>query len=181
MAPTCQSSPVHTKAGDTAPSKFPSSSLLPWTQSHCLTGHPRSNLCTLTHALPHLECHPDSHVSPTDSWAPFSVLLKHIKLYKVKVNSLSRVWLFATPWTVAHKTPPSIEFSRQVYWSGLPFPSPGDLPDPGLESGSPALQTDALPSEPPGKHLNLQGFLQNQVKSLVTYDTPGLLLSTLLY
>ena len=56
-----------------------------------------------------------------------------------------------TPWTVTYQVPPSMEFSRQEYWSGLPFPSPGDLPDPGIEPGSPALQADALPSEPPGK------------------------------
>ena len=56
-----------------------------------------------------------------------------------------------TPWAVAYQAPPSMEFSRQEYWSGLPFPSPGDLPDPGIEPGSPALQADALPSEPPGK------------------------------
>ena len=56
-----------------------------------------------------------------------------------------------TPWTVAHQAPLSVAFSRQEYWSGLPFPSPGDLPDPGIESGSPALQADALPSEPPRK------------------------------
>ena len=49
-----------------------------------------------------------------------------------KVKLLSRVWLFATPWTVAYQAPPSMEFSRQEYWSGLPFPSPGHLPDPGL-------------------------------------------------
>ena len=48
----------------------------------------------------------------------------------------------ATPWTVAYEVPPSMEFSRHEYWSGLPFPSPGDLPDPGVESGSPALQAD---------------------------------------
>ena len=66
-------------------------------------------------------------------------------------KSLSRVRLFATPWTVAYQVPPSIRFSRQECWSGLPFPSPGDLPDPGIEPGSPALQADALPSEPPGK------------------------------
>ena len=66
------------------------------------------------------------------------------------MKSLSRVRLFATPWTVAQHAPPSMEFSRQEYWSGLPFPSPGDLPDPGIEPGSPALQADALPSEPPG-------------------------------
>ena len=70
---------------------------------------------------------------------------------KVKVKSLSRVRLFATPWTVAYQAPPSMGFSRQECWSGLPFPSPGDLRDPGIESGSPALQADALPSEPPGK------------------------------
>ena len=68
-----------------------------------------------------------------------------------KVKSLSRVRLFATPWTVAYQAPPSMGFSRQEYWSGLPFPSPGDLPNPGIEPGSPALQADALPSEPPGK------------------------------
>ena len=53
-----------------------------------------------------------------------------------------------TPWTVAYQAPQSMEFSRQEYWPGLPFPSPGDLPDPGIEPGSPALRTDALPSEP---------------------------------
>ena len=52
---------------------------------------------------------------------------------------LSRVQLFVTPWTVAYQPPPSMGFSRQEYWSGLPFPSPGDLPDPGIEPGSPAL------------------------------------------
>ena len=80
----------------------------------------------------------------------------HIWAYvwrKVKVKSLSRVRLFATPWTVAHQAPPSIGFSRQQYWSGLPFPSPGDLPNPGIEPGFPALEADALTSEPPGKTL----------------------------
>ena len=68
-----------------------------------------------------------------------------------KVKSLSHVWPFATPWTVAHQAPTSMEFSRQEYWSGLPFPSPGDLPNPGIKPGSPTLQADTLPSEPPGK------------------------------
>ena len=58
---------------------------------------------------------------------------------------------FVTPWTVAFQDPPSMRFSRQECWSGLPFPSPGDLPDPGIERGSPALQADALLSEPSGK------------------------------
>ena len=65
------------------------------------------------------------------------------------VKSLSRVQLFATPWTVAYQTPLSMEFSRQEHWSGLPFPSPEDFLNPGIEPGSPALQADALPSEPP--------------------------------
>ena len=53
----------------------------------------------------------------------------------------------ATPWAVAHQAPLSMGFSRQEYWSGLPFPSPGDLPDPGIQPRSPALQADSLPTE----------------------------------
>ena len=68
----------------------------------------------------------------------------------MKVKSLSHVRLFATPWTVAYQASPSLGFSREEYWSGLPFPSPGDLPDPGIEPGPPALEADALTSEPPG-------------------------------
>ena len=64
---------------------------------------------------------------------------------------LSHLQLFATPWTVAHQALLSKGFSRQEHWSGLPFPSPGDPPEPGIEPGSPALQTEVLPSEPPGK------------------------------
>ena len=60
---------------------------------------------------------------------------------------LSRVRPFETPWTVARQAPPSVGVSRQEYWSGLPSPSPGDLPDPGIEPRSPALQADSLPSE----------------------------------
>ena len=71
-------------------------------------------------------------------------------LYVVKVKSLSHVQLCATPWTVAYQALPSMGFSRREYWSGLLFPSPGDLPDPGIEPQYPALEADALPSEPPG-------------------------------
>ena len=78
-------------------------------------------------------------------------LILTIILFNVNVKSLSHVRLFATPWTVAYQAPLSMGFSRQQYWSGLPFLSPRDLPNPGIEPGSPALQTDALPSEPPGK------------------------------
>ena len=56
------------------------------------------------------------------------------------------------PWTVAHQAPLSTGFSRQEYWSGLPFPSPGDIPDPGIKPRSPALQEDSLPSEPAEEH-----------------------------
>ena len=70
---------------------------------------------------------------------------------------LSRVLLFATPWTVAYQAPPSMEFSRQEYWSGLPFPSAGDLPNAGIEPRSPTLQADALPSQPPGSQTSAMG------------------------
>ena len=88
----------------------------------------------------------------------FSFYLKKIILVlkvKVKVKSLSRVQLFATPWTVAHQAPPSMGFSRQEYWSGVPFPSPGDLPDPRIEPRSPALEADAFPF-PNRRRVNLQ-------------------------
>ena len=85
----------------------------------------------------------------------------HFLLQCVKVNSLSRVQLIATPWTAAYQAPLSMGFSRQEYWSGLPFTSPGDLPDPGNEPGSPTLQADSLPSEPPGKPLR-----QSRVQTL---------------
>ena len=72
----------------------------------------------------------------------------------MKVKSESEVaqlcLTLATLWTAAYQAPPSMGFSRKEYWSGLPFPSPGDLPNLGIEPGSPALQADALPSEPPG-------------------------------
>ena len=64
--------------------------------------------------------------------------------------TVSVVWpLFVTPRTVAHQSPLLVEFSRQKYWNGVPFPSPGDLPDPGIQPGSPTLQADSLPPEPP--------------------------------
>ena len=71
-------------------------------------------------------------------------------LVKCKVKLLSHLQLFATSWTVAYQAPLSMGFSRQEYWSGLPFPSLGDLPNPGIKPVSPALQADTLPSEPPG-------------------------------
>ena len=95
-------------------------------------------------------------------WLSIVVHLEYSSLYwlssfpvslksEVKVKSLSWARLFATPWTVAYQAPPSMGFSRQEYCSGVPFPSPGDLPNSGIEPGSPTFQADALTSEPPGK------------------------------
>ena len=78
-------------------------------------------------------------------------LNKNLDKVKVTVKSLSRVRLYVTPWTVAYQAPLSMGFSRQEYWSGLPFSSPRDLPNPGIKPGFPALEADALTSEPPGK------------------------------
>ena len=88
----------------------------------------------------------------------------------VVVQALSRVQLFVTPWTVARQAPPSMRFSRQEYWSGLPCPPPGDLPNPRIEPRPPALRADSLPAEPPEKFKNtgmgslslLQGIFPTQ-------------------
>ena len=77
--------------------------------------------------------------------------LKPLKMSESESVSHSVVSDSETPWTVAHQALLSMEFSRQKYWSGLPFPSPGDLPNPGMEPGSPALQADSLLSESPEK------------------------------
>ena len=77
-----------------------------------------------------------------------------------------------TPWTVARQAPLSMAFPKQESWSGLPFPSPGDLPDPGIEPGSPASQADSLPTEPPGKSALGGRFL--------TPGPPGKVLESLL-
>ena len=77
------------------------------------------------------------------------------------MKSLSRVRLFVTPWTVAYQALPSMGFSKQEYWSGLPFPSPGALPNPGTEPvslASPALQVDSLLSESPRKPINYVAY-----------------------
>ena len=75
--------------------------------------------------------------------------------------SCSVVPYSATPLTAAHQAPLCMEFSRQEYWSGLPFPSPGDLPNPRIEPGSPALQAGSLSSEPPGKPYGLEASEDN--------------------
>ena len=79
-----------------------------------------------------------------------------------------------TPWTVAYQAPLSMEFYRQEYWSGLPFPSPGHLPDRGIKPRSPALQADTLPSEPPGKpQIRKLGFKNTCIDISNISNSPG--------
>ena len=78
----------------------------------------------------------------------FGICTNVIFFFFPEVKMFNHVRLFATPWAVACQAPLSMEFSKQGYWSGLPFPSPGDLPIPDIEPGSPALQEDSFPSEP---------------------------------
>ena len=84
-------------------------------------------------------------------------------LYLSSVSAQSCPTLFATPWTVACQAPLSTGSTSQEYWSGMPFPSPGDLPNPMIQPGSPALWADFLPSEPTGS------IYVNQVTIYVTY------------
>ena len=117
------------------------------------SSQPRDQSClSSVSCIGRWDLHPQRHLE-----SPY-----YITKVKVKSDSVS-------PWAVAHQTPPSMGFFRQEYWSGLPFPSPGDLPDPGIEPGSPALQVDALPSEPPGKSLLYNKILQNLVTSSSKY------------
>ena len=109
------------------------------------TGHSKHPLSTTQEVSPHIDITRWS--SPKSDW------LYSLQANLENVKSPSRVRLFASPWTVAHQAPPSVEFSRQEYWSGLLFPSPWDLPDSGIEPGSPTLQSDALLSESPGRKL----------------------------
>ena len=103
------------------------------------------------------------HLPPKPESAYFTALCFHLHLWvygelspttsfrEGVLKSLSHVRLFGTPWIVAYQAPLSMGFSRQEYWSGLPFPSPRDLPNPGIKPRSPALQKDVLLSKPPGK------------------------------
>ena len=87
-------------------------------------------------------------------------------------QSLSRVRLFVTPWTVACQAPLSMGLSKQEYWSGLPFPPPGNLPHPGIKPRSPALQADSLLSEPPGKPQKEYGIrrMVGSLQSIWSWD-----------
>ena len=86
------------------------------------------------------------------------------------LNSLSCVQLFVIPWTTVRQALLTMEFSRQEYWNGLPFPSPGHLPNPGIKPGSPTLQADSLPSKPPG---NPQNAAMEMLKSMFWCTSPG--------
>ena len=136
-----------------------------------ITNRSSNNTQWLINSLGHLQmsqwCNSFLFIShqKTSNISPSSVFSNHSPFHwsvtrtseKLKsserVKLLSHVWLFATPWTIALQTPLFMEFSKQEYWSGVPFPSTGDIPDPGIEPESPALQADSLPSEPPGTPL----------------------------
>ena len=91
---------------------------------------------------------------------------------EVKWKLFSHIWLFVTPWTVASQAPLSLGFPSQEYRSRLPFPSPGDLPDPGIEPGLPALQADSISSEPPRKpSLYLKAYKGNGDKQYTAVKT----------
>ena len=113
-------------------------------------------------------------LNPRTTLTLFMLSQKKTKVLVIQSNS-------ATPWTVAHQATLSMEFSRQEYWSGLPCPPPGDLPNPGIEPRSLKLQVDSLLSEPPGKPKNtgmeslslLQGIFLTQESNQVSFITGG--------
>ena len=110
-------------------------------------GIPDHLTCLLRNVYAGQEAAPESYMEQPSG----SKLEKGYNKAIVNVKSLSCVQLFATPWTVDYQGPLSMGFFRQEYWSGLPFLSPGDLPNPGIKFGSPTLWADALPSKPPEK------------------------------
>ena len=93
------------------------------------------------------------------AWDHLKCMFVYIS-HECVLSCFSSVWLFVTPWTIVYQASQSMEFSWQEYWSGLPCPSPGDLPDPGIKAASPTLQVDCLPTEPPGKPVYLLIFLR---------------------
>ena len=129
----------------------------------------------MRHIIKDTKCHVDADFREVSSTRGCQGRL-HLCVYAV----LSCIQLFETPWTVAHQAPLSMGFPRQEYWSGLPFPSPGDLPNPAIEPRSPALQTDSL-------LLSHQRFptlgisvLENTDISYITKQTVDLLLTCVL-
>ena len=112
-----------------------------------------------------------------ESWTVRKAECRRIDAFELSLSlySLSHVWLFATPCPRPYQVPPSMGFSRQEYWSGLPFPSPEDLPNRGIKPGSPTLQADTLPSEPPGNILRVKSkrFWANHFFILPTLTCPA--------
>ena len=94
------------------------------------------------------------------------LVIIQIMYHEGKVKSLIRVQLFVTPWAVAFQAPLSMGFSRQQDWSGLPFPSPGCLPNPEIKTGSPALQADSVPTEPAIQYIYM---VAQMVRDLVLF------------
>ena len=107
----------------------------------CIILHPQQQYTKVLISL-----HPHHNV-------PFSAFLIITILVLLLLSRFSHPRLFATPWTAACQAPLSMGFSRQEYWSGYPFPSPGDLPNPGIKPRSPTLQADSVPAKPQGKPL----------------------------
>ena len=126
--------PKTTPRTKVSPQQRPRCGLGPESRNHFRSRGPRlkSFYCTTMTKFQGLTCISESQPSSLT----YNSLTEPLKS---KVKSHNRVQLFVTPWTAAYYAPPSMGFSRQEYWSGLPFPSPGDLPDPGIEPGSPAL------------------------------------------
>ena len=114
-----------------------------------------------------LNCAPPPPTLPQkmEHWSPHT---QDLRVWSYLTSEpVKLLWLFATPWAVAYQAPPFMEFSRQEYWSGLPFPSPGDLPHPGIEPKFSTLQADTLLPEPPGKprsYLKWELFMGHQVE-----------------
>ena len=99
-----------------------------------------------------------------EAYLTFELSIKQASVRACMLSCFGHVQLFVTLWTVGHQAPLSMRFPRQENWSGLPFPSPGDLPNPGIKPGSPALQADSLPSEPLGKPNVFEMFLKHEIR-----------------
>ena len=122
---------------------------------YCPWGHKESDMTELLHSHTHMH----THTTNTH-----------------KLSGFSHVQLFATPWTVARQAPLSMEFSRQEYWSGLSFPSPGNLPDPGIEPeslASPELSGGFFTTKPPGKPPTLATQSCLTLCDQMDYSPPG--------
>ena len=118
-----------------------------------LSPHKHISLCVIFKIASEITVYIISLLQATYSTQHVRILQAYLPCYYCHIycQSLSRVRLFAIPWTVACQVPLSMAFNREEYWSGLPFPSPEDLPNPGIKPRSPILQAKSLPSVPPGK------------------------------